>query len=197
MNDMVKMVVVLTVLSSVAGGVLAAVHNGTASQIEAQQLEFVKGPAIKAILAGASNDPIKDRIQVADGKEERSVFVGKFGGKANTIAFEEFGKGFGGDIGVMVGVNMDSDYIFSKKVSQMTETPGLGAKAKDDPGLVSQFKGLPVTDSLTVTKDGGQINAISGATITSRAVCVVVTKAMNSYQKMKPQIQEEIQKVGK
>lgn len=53
MNEMVKMVVVLTVLSSVAGGVLAAINKGTASQIEAQQLEFVKGPAIKAILTGS------------------------------------------------------------------------------------------------------------------------------------------------
>ncbi len=197
MNDMVKMVVVLTVLSSVAGGVLAAVNKGTASQIEAQQLKFVKGPAINAILDGASNDPIKDRIQIADGAVERSFFVGKFDGKANTIAFEEFGKGFGGDIGVMVGVNIDSDKLVGAAVTVHTETPGLGAKAKDDPSLVSQFKGLPVTDSLTVTKDGGQINAISGATITSRAVCVAVTKAMNTYQKMKPQIQEEIQKVGK
>ena len=197
MNEMVKMVVVLTVLSSVAGGVLAAVHNGTASQIEAQQLEFVKGPAIKAILAGASNDPIQDRFKIVDGDVERSVFVGKFNGKANTIAFEGFGKGFAGDVGVMVGVNMDTDKLVGAAVTVHSETPGLGANAKDKPDLTAQFKGLPVTDSFTVTKDGGQINAISGATITSRAVCVAVTKAMSSYQKMKPQIQQEIQKVGK
>lgn len=197
MNEMVKMVVVLTVLSSVAGGVLAVVNKGTASQIEAQQLKFVKGPAINAILAGSSNDPIQDRFKIKDGDVERSVFVGKFDGKANTIAFEEFGKGFGGDVGVMVGVNMDTNKLVGAAVTVHSETPGLGAKSKDDPGLVSQFKGLPVTDSVSVTKDGGQINAISGATITSRAVCVAVDKAMKSYQKMKPQIQQEIQKVGK
>ncbi len=197
MNEMVKMVVVLTVLSSVAGGVLAAVHNGTVSQIEAQQLEFVKGPAIKAILAGASNDPIQDRFKIVDGDVERSVFVGKFNGKANTIAFEGFGKGFAGDVGVMVGVNMDTDKLVGAAVTVHTETPGMGARAKDDPSFVSQFKGMPVKDSVTVTKDGGQINAISGATITSRAVCVAVTKAMSLYQKVKPKLQQEIQKVGK
>jgi len=197
MNDMVKMVVVLTVLSSVAGGVLAAVNNGTASQIEAQQLKFVKGPAIMAILAGSSNNPIEDRFKIVDGDAETSFFVGKFDGKADIIAFEEFGKGFGGDIGVMVGVNMDDDKLVGAAVTVHTETPGLGSKAKDDPGLVSQFKGLSVKDLVSVTKDGGQINAISGATITSRAVCDAVDKAMKSYQKMKPQLQQEIQKIGK
>jgi len=197
MNDMVKMVVVLTVLSSVAGGVLAAVNKGTASQIEAQQLTFVKGPAIKAILAGSSIDPIENRFKIIDGDVEKSFFVGKFDGQANTIAFEEFGKGFGGDIGVMVGINIDSDKLVGAAVTVHTETPGMGARAKDDPGFVSQFIDLPVTDAVSVTKDGGQINAISGATITSRAVCDAVGKALNSYKKMKSQLHEEIQKVGK
>lgn len=197
MNEMVKMVVVLTVLSAVAGGVLAAVNKGTASQIEAQQLTFVKGPAIKSILAGAANDPIADRFKVADGDVERSFFVGKIDGKANTLAFEGFGKGFGGDIGVMVGINMDTDKLVGAAVTVHSETPGLGAKAKDDPGLVAQFKGLSVTESFKVSKDGGQITAISGATITSRAVCDAVNKAAKTYQTLKPQLEQEIAKFGK
>ncbi|MCD6586353.1 MAG: RnfABCDGE type electron transport complex subunit G [Desulfobacteraceae bacterium] len=197
MNDMVKMVVVLTVLSSVAGGVLAAVNKGTASQIEAQQLTFVKGPAIMSILEGSTNNPIEDRFKIADGDAETSFFVGVFDGKATTIAFEEFGKGFGGDIGVMVGVNVNEDKLVGVAVTVHTETPGLGANAKDKPDLVSQFKGLSVKESVSVTKDGGQINAISGATITSRAVCVAVDKALKSYQKIKPQLQQEIQQFGK
>jgi electron transport complex protein RnfG len=197
MNDMVKMVVVLTVLSSVAGGVLAAVNKGTASQIEAQQLTFVKGPAIMSILAGSTNNPIEDRFKIVNGDTATSFFVGKIGGKANTIAFEEFGKGFGGDIGVMVGINIDTDKLVGAAVTVHTETPGLGANAKDKPDLTSQFKGLSVKDPVRVTKDGGKINAISGATITSRAVCDAVDKTMAVYQKMKPQLQQEIQKFGK
>jgi len=197
MNEMVKMVVVLTVLSSVAGGVLAAVNKGTAKQIEAQQLEFVKGPAIKSILAGSTNNPIDDRFKIAEGDTEKSFFVGKINGKADTVAFESFGKGFGGDVGVMVGVNMDTDKLVGAAVTVHSETPGLGAQAKDKPDLVSQFKGLPVKDSFKVTKDGGQINAISGATITSRAVCAAVDKAMKTYEKLKPELQQEIKKFGK
>ncbi len=197
MNEMVKMVVVLTVLSAAAGGVLAAVNKGTASQIKDQQLRFVKGPAIETILAGSSINPIENRFEIKEGDAEKSIFVGKFDGKANTIAFEEFGKGFGGDIGVMVGVNMDTDKLVGTAVTVHSETPGMGARAKDDPSFVSQFKGLPVANPVSVTKDGGQITAISGATITSRAVCAAVDKAMQAYQKMKPELQQEIKKVGK
>ncbi len=197
MNEMIKMVVVLTVLASVAGGVLAAVNQGTASQIEAQQLQFVKGPAINNLMAGSANNPIEDRFKLTVGDVERSFFVGKFDGKPSTVAFESFAKGFGGDIGVMVAFNMETEKLKGAAVTIHSETPGLGANAKEKPDLVAQFSGLPVSEGVKVTKDGGQINAISGATITSRAVCDAVSKAMGTYQQIKPEIQQEIQKFGK
>ncbi len=194
MNEMIKMVVVLTILSSVAGGLLAMIKDSTAAQIEVQQLKFVKGPAIKMILDGASNDPIADRFKVSNGDAETNFFVGKFNDKANTIAFEGSGKGYGGDIGVMIGINIDDNTLIGAAVTTHSETPGLGAKAKDDPGFVAQFKGLSVEDSIKVTNDGGQINAMAGATITSQAVCSAVTSALDTYQKTKPQVTEEIKK---
>jgi electron transport complex protein RnfG len=192
MNDMIKMVVVLTILSSVSGGLLASVHDGTAAQIENQQLKFVKGPAIKTILKGAANDPIADRFKIQDGDVERSFFVGKIDGKANTIAFEGFGKGYGGDIGVMIGINLDEDKLVGASVTTHSETPGLGAKAKEDPGFSAQFKSLSTNDSIKVTNDGGKINAISGATITSRAVCDAVGKSIETYNRIKPQLAEQM-----
>lgn len=193
MNEMIKMVVVLTVLSALSGGLLAAVRSGTKEQIEIQQLQFVKGPAIRGILSGASNDPITDRFNLTDGETEKTFFIGKFDGKANTVVFETLAKGgFGGDIGVMVGFNLDSDKITGVAVTTHSETPGLGARAKDDPKFVAQFKGLPATGTVKVTGDGGSINAISGATITSKAVCGGVGEALNRYQKLKPQIEEQV-----
>jgi len=191
MNEMIKMVVVLTILSSVSGGLLAAIHDGTSAQIENQQLKFVKGPAIKAILEGSTNDPIVDRFKIADGEMERSFFMGKFNGKANTVAFEGFGKGYGGDIGVMVGINLDEDKIVGVSVTTHSETPGLGAKAKEDPSFAAQFKSLPAGGDVKVTNDGGSINSISGATITARAVCDAVTNTLTTYKKIKPQIAEQ------
>ena len=197
MGELIKMVVVLTILAVLSGGMLSGLRNATAARIEVQQLKFVKGPAIKAILKGVSNDPIKDRFAIKDGETERKVFVGKFDDKANTVVLESFGKGYGGDIGLMVAVNMEDDTIVGAGVTTHSETPGLGATAKDDPGFVSQFKGLPIEETFKVTNDGGKVNAMSGATITSRAVCAAATEAGSIYQKLKPQLSEKLKEFNK
>lgn len=192
MREIIKMIVVLTVLSSFSGGLLAAIRGGTKDKIEYQQLVFVKGPAIRNILEGCSNDPIVDRFKIKDGDTERSFFVGVFDGKANTVAFEGIGKGFGGDIGLMVGINMDDDKIVGMGVTTHSETPGIGTKAKTDPNFSNQFKGLGAVEPCKVKPDGGGIDAISGATVTSRGVCGGVTNAADIYKRLKPQIAEKI-----
>jgi Na+-translocating ferredoxin:NAD+ oxidoreductase subunit G len=194
MNEMIKMVVVLTVLAALSGGLLAAVRTGTSEQIESQQLQFVKGPAITEILSGASNDPISDRFNLIIGESEETFFVGKFNDKADTVAFEGTGRGgYGGDIGLMVGVNLETDRIIGVAVTTHSETPGLGAKVKTDPKFTTQFKGLSVTDDVALAEAGGPINAISGATVSSRAVVSGVAATLERYQKNKPQIMEEIE----
>jgi electron transport complex protein RnfG len=192
MREIIKMFVVLTVLSASAGGLLAALEKGTKDRIESQELEFVKGPAIKGILDGASNDPIADRFKITDGAVEQSFFVGRFDGKATAVVFEGTGKGFGGALGLVIGVNIDDDKILGVGVTTHSETPGLGATAKDDPAFVSQFKDASIADPFKVTSDGGKVNAMSGATITSRGVCAGVTASGNLYKKLKPQIAEKL-----
>lgn len=191
------MVVVLTVLSAFSGGLLSGLRNATAARIEVQQLKFVKGPAIKKILQGVSNDPIADRFTLKDGDIERKFFVGKFDGKANTVVLESSGKGYGGDVGLMIGVNVENDTIVGAGVTTHSETPGLGATAKDNPAFVSQFKGLPIKETFEVTNDGGKVNAMSGATITSRAVCAAATQAGSIYKKLKPQLSEKLKEFNK
>jgi electron transport complex protein RnfG len=191
------MVVVLTVLSAFSGGLLSGLRNATAARIEIQQLKFVKGPAIKSILKGVSNDPIADRFTLLDGDIVRKFFVGKFDGKANTVVLESSGKGYSGDVGLMVAVNMEDDTIVGAAVTTHSETPGLGAMAKDNPSFVSQFKGLPIEETFKVTNDGGKVNAMSGATITSRAVCAAATQTGRIYQKLKPQLSEKLKEFNK
>ena len=72
---MMKMVIVLTVLASFSGGLLAAIRNNTKEKIELQQLNFVKGPAIKEIMEGASNDPISDRFKMQIGPTQKDFFI--------------------------------------------------------------------------------------------------------------------------
>ncbi|MEE8481256.1 MAG: RnfABCDGE type electron transport complex subunit G [Desulfobacterales bacterium] len=197
MREMVKMVIVLTVLSSFSGGLLAAIHNETKDRIEYQQLKFVKGPAIREILKEASNDPLVDRFKITDGDIERSFFVGIIDGKANTVAYESSDKGFGGEIGIMVGVNINDDKIVGMGVTTHSETPGVGSKAKTDPGFSDQFKGLSIDGPFKVKTDGGQVDAITGATITSRGVSGAVTAAGEMYKQLKPQIVEKLKDYNK
>ena len=78
-------------------------------------------------------------------------------------------KGFGGNLTMIVGINADGT-VAGAKVTSHAETPGLGAKSQADPNWITQFAGQTADGQLKVAKDGGTINAITGATITSRAV---------------------------
>ena len=192
MREMLKMIIVLTALCSFSGGLLAALRNETMEKIENQQLEFVKGPAIRDILKGSANDPIADRFKIKVGETEKSFFVGKFDGKTETVAFESTGKGFGGDIGLMIGVNVADDKIIGIGVTTHSETPGIGSRAKTDPRFAAQFKGLPLTGDFKIKNDGGQVDAVSGATVTSKGVAVAVTEAATIYTSLKPQLAEKL-----
>ena len=192
MREMIKMVVVLTVLSSFSGSLLAAIHHAMSERIDYQKLKFVQGPAIREILEGSSNDPLTDRFKLTDNGVERSFYVGKFDGEANAVAFETFGKGYGGLIGVMTGINITEDKIIGVRVTTHVETPGVGSRAKSDLSFVSQFNDQMLAESYKIKPEGGQVDALSGATLTSRGVSGALTDASDIYQRLKPQIEEKL-----
>ncbi|MGD9016405.1 MAG: RnfABCDGE type electron transport complex subunit G [Desulfobacterales bacterium] len=192
MKEMIKMVVVLTLLSSLSGGLLAYVKDNTKERIEDQVLQLVKGPTIKNIFKGSSNDPVADRFAIEEGGGKIDFFVAKFDGKPKAVAFETSGKGYGGDVGLLVAVDIADDTIYGVGVTTHSETAGLGSKAKEDPKFAAQFKGIAAKGPIKVSADGGQISALSGATITSRAVASAATEAMDIYQNLKPQIEENV-----
>jgi electron transport complex protein RnfG len=202
MKEMIKMVVVLTLLSCISGGLLAALRDGTKEQIEMQELNLVKGPVIEALMSDAENmgdaenNPINRRFKIMDGETELTIFPGIYDGKPNTVAFEVIGNGFGGKLGLMLVVNLDTDTLVGAGVTTHTETPGLGGNAKADPSFAAQFKGLSFSEPIKVTKDGGSISAISGATVTSRAVCLTATDAIAVYQRIKPELESKIKEMN-
>jgi len=192
MREMINLFIAVLLFSTVSGGLLAFVRNGTQDRITDQQLKFVKGPAIKQILEGCSNEPITDRFTITDGDKERIFFIGEFDGKRNTVAFESSGGGFGGDIGVIVAVNVETDDIIGVAVTTHSETPGVGSRTKDDPSFGAQFKGLPIKDTFKVKTDGGQIDAVSGATVSSKGVCGAVTASSAVYLRLKDEIVKKL-----
>jgi len=195
MRNMIKLFLAVVLFSAVSGGLLAGLRGATQERIESQQIEFVKGPAIRDILKGCTNNPLNDRFKIKDGKEERSFFAGVFDGKVNTVAMEAFGKGYGGQIGLIVAVNIETDQIVGVAVTTHSETPGLGARAKSDPSFVGQFKGNPIADPFKVKSDGGKIDSISGATVTSKGVCGGVVAAAEVYKRLKNSIVEKAKSI--
>lgn len=178
-SSLVNMLLSLTLIAVVAGAVLALVSGITKEPIEASH-KAKKEEALKAVLP-----QFKD-------VEERTV-EGLVCNYAYNEAHELVGvavesvseKGFGGNLGVMIGFMPDGT-INGYQVLQTAETPGLGAKAgewfqKDGKGCVIGMN--PGSNNITVKKDGGEVDAISGSTITSRAFCDAVAVAYNAFQK--------------
>ena len=195
MREMLRLFVVVTLFGAISGGILAGVRAGTQERIEYQQIKFVKGPAILQIMKGCTNDPLTTRFKIKDGKEERAFFVGVFDGKPNTVAFEAAGKGYGGEIPIIVAVNVDNDQIVGVGVTTHRETPGVGARVQTDPKFTSQFKGQSIKEPFKVKGDGGKIDAISGATVSSRGVTGAVVSSGEIYNRLKSNIVEKMKSI--
>lgn len=193
MREMINMVLILSVLTAFSGGLLAIVKSTTQDRIEAQILKFQKAPAIGQIFTDVDNDPLAERFTIKSEDMELQIFPGKLSNGSNAIAFETKGGGYGGQIGLMVGINLDTDEILDVRVTTHAETPGIGSRAKDDTDFVSQFAGLKLDTNFAIKSENGVIDAMSGATITSRGVSAAAIQAQEVYKKLKPEIIRKIQ----
>ena len=129
--------------------------------------------AVLAYVNGITAEPIKATAAKAREAAKAAVLCGEEG-----YAVEgRSGEGYGGDIVLMVGFKKDKKTVISYKVLQAYETPGLGMKLKT-PEFADQFSGKDGS-ALKVKKDGGDIEAITSATITSRAVCKAIADAQS------------------
>jgi electron transport complex protein RnfG len=183
----VKMIVVLTGIAAACGFLLSMVKQVTAVRIEEQILVNVKLPAVNAVLESSTNDLMQDRRTITIDGQEHVVFEGKKEGKTWAIAFEGTGTGFGGDIGVMVGFNLEKDILTGIGILTHQETPGLGARISETT-FTDNFKNKPITAVFKVKKDNGEVDAVSGATYSSRGVCSAVRKCIALYTAIKKKV---------
>ena len=127
--------------------------------------------AVLAYVNSVTKDPIAQTAEKAKEAARLAVLCGEEGYTAEGRCKD----GYGGDIVLMVGFKKDKKTIISYRVLQASETPGLGMKLKT-PEFANQFQGKDGR-ALKVKKDGGEIEAITSATITSRAVCRAIEDA--------------------
>jgi len=187
MKEIIKMLVVLTLICAVCGFLLAGVKSATQERIEEQILLNVMGPAVSKVLKGSTNDLIKDRKKITIDGQDIVVFVGLKDNKPWALAYEVKGKGFGGDVGVVVGFDLSTNNLTGIGITTHKETPGVGARVKEDL-FTNNFNDKATNLNFKIKKDDGIIDAVSGATISSRAVCSAVISGIKLYNEIKSNI---------
>lgn len=180
-----NMVVVLCGISIFAAGALGVVYDLTLEPIKAAELAKQEA-AIREVTSGFDNSPIKEKyILISPEGDSLMCFPAKQNGKLTGIAIESFSnKGFHGEIKVMVGLDPNGK-IVNYSVVKHAETPGLGSKMgewfKTDKNKQNILGLDPGKDKVWVSKDGGDVDAITAATITSRAFLDAIDRAYRSY----------------
>lgn len=172
MKEIVKPSLILLIITAVAALLLGVVSETTKEAIAAQTAK-TEQTAMEAVLPGENLEfeTLVDASKMTDSEKADLGIVVKVskalsGGQLYGYVITTAPSGFGGAVNTMVGVDAENT-ITGLRVLSHAETPGLGAKSTE-PSFYEQFTGKSGT--LAVTKDGGEINAITSATITSRTV---------------------------
>lgn len=179
-STLTNMLLSLTIISLVAAALLAGIYTITAEPIAASEKK-AQAEAKLAVLP-IEGVEVAEEAEVIDGL---NVYRATVDGEHVGAAVETRENGFGGEFTIMVGFDAEGN-ILGYKVLSHQETPGLGSKMqewfsnKEKPSALVYGKN-PGTCNFTVSKDGGDVEAITAATISSRAFLLAIKKAYNAY----------------
>ena len=170
-SSITNMALVLTSVAVITGGILAALNQLTKDPI-AYQKEKALADGIKTVMACNDLVVVYTIYQTQDKQ-----------GKDLGAAVESSTMGFGGNLKILVGFDPEGK-ILGYTLLEHAETPGLGAKADKwfQEGGKGNIIGKNPKEELVVSKDGGQVDAITASTITSRAFLLAVNNAYKAYK---------------
>lgn len=181
-REIIHLTLFLTVLSALAAGALAFTYNLTNPIIE-QNKELALQESLREIL------PAADKFELqANPEGVTAAYLGLSDGKPVGMIIKVGPKGYGGTIEMLVGID-NNKKLTGIKIMNMNETPGLGSKAKE-PKFKDQFNNKPAGEFTVVKRPAAndqEVQAISGATITSRAVTKGVNDAVQYFLNHYPQ----------
>jgi electron transport complex protein RnfG len=186
-SSLTNMALVLTGVAVIMGGILAFVNHLTEGPINEQKTKAL-ADGIKTVmvcndLVVAKTDTVKQND--AKGKELTYIIYQIQDAQKKDLgaAVQSTTGGFGGDLKVLVGFDPEGK-ILGYTLLEHAETPGLGAKADKwfQKGQKGDIIGKDLKEPLTVSKDGGQVDAITASTITSRAFLLAINNAYTAYK---------------
>jgi electron transport complex protein RnfG len=185
------MALLLAATGLLAGAGLASVRSLTAPVLERRVLEQRVKPGLQSLFASldADNDPIGERVTLELGRDPRgrsqrlSIFPARRAGALVGAALRTGSAGYGGDIEVLSAFDLERGSLLGARALQQKETPGLGARIGDpEEPFVRQFAGMPALSPIRLRSEGGQVDAISGATMSSRGFAAAVERARTLLQ---------------
>ena len=182
-SSLKNMVIVLTAITVIATGLLAYVNQLTAGPIAEANAKALSD-AIAVVVPGFDNNPAEAPETIELDGATYKIYKATKGGEFIGAAVESSANGFGGALSVLVGFDKEGNIIDYSLLSH-AETPGLGSKAADwfKKGAKGDITGMnPGQGALVVNKDGGQIDAITASTITTRAFLKAVNNAYAAYK---------------
>jgi electron transport complex protein RnfG len=182
MNKILRMILVLTVIGLVSGGILAVVYQWSLPKIEKNQVREMDAAIFKVLPETKSyKKMIKGDLTYFECFDNKERLLG--------YAILCNGNGYQGEIKLMIGVKADLSEFTGMVILEQVETPGLGAKIAEA-RFQKQFKGLATKPPIEYVKGRvpgkpNQIQAITGATISSRAVVDIINKTVKQWLQLK------------
>lgn len=183
-SSFINMVLTLLLVTLVSSAILGFVYELTKNPIAVSKMKK-KNSAIVNVVPEFNNNPIEEMYSIGVDGDSLRFYPAKKDGQLVGTAISTFtNKGFGGNIKLMIGLLPDGT-INNIVVLEHKETPGLGDKMQKSKSDFSvQFNGKnPENFQISVTKDGGDVQAITASTISSRAYCDAVKRAYDTYMK--------------
>jgi len=177
-----NMVVVLLIVTLIASISLGLVYNLTKDKISQSKAKKKLLAIQEVVVSGYTNNPNGEMYNLKSDQGDLECYPAKNGEEITSVAVKTFTmKAFSGEMQLMVGFLPDGS-INKISVIDQKETPGLGTKVTSEK-FSGQFIGKnPGSFKLKVKKDGGDVDAITAATISSRAVCDAIERAYNAYK---------------
>ena len=179
-SNLKTMALCLTAVCLVCAAILGVVYSVTYAPIQDAARKALEQSISRVLPEGGE---LSDAAVGSFKGQKYEYYTSTSGEGTQAYAVKSSTIGFGGTLTLMVGVLPDGT-VYNTSVLVCNETPGLGAKCQTDTHFMEQFRGLSPDKKLFVKKDGGDLDAITASTITSRAYALAVSNAVEFVKSM-------------
>ena len=174
-SNLLNMALCLTAVCLICAALLGGVYALTWQPIQDASAKALKASIGMVLPEGGEIS--ESKTATLDGVQYE-YYENRVEGSVNAYAVKSATNGFGGQLLLMVGV-LEDGTVYNTSVLSHSETPGLGAKCNQDENFMAQWRGFSPDKKIAVRKDGGDVDAITASTITSRAYALAVSNAVN------------------